>query len=157
LGSGVAGTSRRKITSGYIQWYNPYSVISPAGCSTGDAKYGPDCSLPLSSYYGNTRRGQIHGAPGFGAVDLSVIKDFPITEGVKAEFRGEMYNLFNRANYKAPALASGNTASDKRYGGMNITNSTSTGQVTSTIGGTSAPGIAEGEPFNVQLAFKILF
>ncbi|HEX4758469.1 MAG TPA: carboxypeptidase regulatory-like domain-containing protein [Terracidiphilus sp.] len=157
LGSGVTGTSRSKITNGYVQWFNPYSVISPPGCSTGDAKFGPDCSLSLSSYYGTTKRGQIHGAPGFGAVDLSVIKDFPVTEGVTAQFRGEMYNLFNQTNYKAPVLASGNTAADKRYGGTNISNSTSTGQVNSTIGGTSAPGIAEGEPFNVQLALKIIF
>jgi hypothetical protein len=76
---------------------------------------------------------------------------------VRAQFRGEMYNLFNRMNYKAPTLASGNTAADLRYGGANVTNSTSSGQVTSTIGGTSAPGIAEGEPFNVQLALKIVF
>lgn len=88
---------------------------------------------------------------------MSVIKDFPIRESWKVEFRGEMYNLFDRVNYKAPTLASGNTATDLRYGGLNVFNSTSTGQVTSTIGGTSDPGITEGEPFNVQLALKIIF
>jgi Carboxypeptidase regulatory-like domain len=157
LASGVAGTSSSTITNGYIQWFNPYSVIAPPGCSTGAASFGPDCSKPLSSYYGTTKPGQIHGAPGFGDVDLSVIKDFPVTEGVRAQFRGEMYNLFNRFNYKAPTLAAGDTAADPRYKGLNVTNSTSTGQVTSTIGGTSAPGIAVGEPFNVQLALKIIF
>lgn len=157
LASGVAGTSRNKITNGYIQWYNPYSVIAPPGCSVAAASFGPDCSLPLSSYYGKTGLGAIHGAPGFGTVDLSIIKDFPVREGVRAQLRGEMYNLFNRANYKAPTLTAGNTATDRRYGGLNVTGSTSTGQVTSTIGGTSAPGIAEGEPFNVQLAMKIVF
>lgn len=157
LATGVAGTSGSKITNGYVQWYNPYAVISPPGCSTGAASFGPDCSLPLSNYYGTTKPGAIHGAPGFGDVDMSVIKDFPIRESWKAEFRGEMYNLFNRVNYKAPTLASGNTATDLRYGGLNVFNSTSTGQVTSTIGGTSDPGITEGEPFNVQLALKIIF
>ncbi len=157
LANSVAGTSRSKITNGYVQWFNPYSIISPPGCSTGAAGFGPDCSMPLSNYYGKTAPGAIHGAPGFGTVDLSVIKDFPIRESAKAEFRGEMYNLFNRVNYKAPSLTSGNTATDLRYGGLNVLSSTSTGQVTSTIGGTSAPGIAEGEPFNVQLALKIIF
>lgn len=90
-------------------------------------------------------------------MDMSVIKDFPVSERVKAEFRGEMYNLFNRVNYKAPTLAAGNTAADIRYGGLNISDVSSTGQVTSTIGGTSAPGIAEGEPFNVQLGLKLIF
>ncbi len=157
LASGVAGTSRSRITNGYIQWFNPYAVISPSGCSTGAASFGPSCALPLASYYGTTAPGAIHGGPGFGSVDMSVIKDFPIHESVRAQFRGEMYNLFNRMNYKAPTLASGNTAADLRYGGANVTNSTSSGQVASTIGGTSAPGIAEGEPFNVQLALKIVF
>jgi len=157
LATGVSGTSRKKITNGYVQWFNPYSVISPPGCSTGAASFGPSCSGPLSSYYGTTAPGAIHGAPGFGTVDLSVIKDFPIRESWKVEFRGEMYNLFNRVNYAAPALASGNTATDLRYGGLNISDSTNTGQVTSTIGGTSDPGITEGEPFNVQLALKIIF
>jgi hypothetical protein len=66
-----------------------------------------------------------------------------------------MYSLFNRVNYKASTLASGNTTADLRYGGLNVFDSTSTGQVLSTIGGTSAPGIATGEQFNVQPALKI--
>jgi hypothetical protein len=156
LASGVAGTSRSAITNGYIQWFNPYAVIAPPGCSAAASSFGPNCSLPLASYYGN-KPGSLHGGPGFGDVDMSVIKDIPVGERVKAEFRGEMYNLFNRMNYKAPTLAAGNTAADLRYGGLNIFDATSTGQVTSTIGGTSAPGIAEGEPFNVQLGLKFIF
>jgi hypothetical protein len=156
LASGVSGTSRSRITNGYIQWFNPYGVIAPPGCSAAASSFGPDCSLPLASYYGSAP-GSLHGGPGFGDVDMSVIKDFPVSERVKAEFRGEMYNLFNRVNYKAPTLAAGNTAADIRYGGLNISDVSSTGQVTSTIGGTSAPGIAEGEPFNVQLGLKLIF
>jgi len=157
LATGVAGTSRTRITNGYVQWFNPLAVISPPGCSTGAAKYHPDCSQPLSTYYGTTKPGQIHGAPGFGTVDMSVFKNFPITERVKAQFRGEMYNLFNRVNYGKPSLAAGNTAADPRYNGINQVNLSSTGQITTTIGGTSDPGITEGEPFNVQLALKIIF
>ena len=157
LPAGVSGTSRSQIVNGKIQWYNPYSVIAPPGCSTGAASFGPDCSLPLTSYYGTTAPGQIHGAPGFADVDLSIFKNFPITERVKGQFRGEMYNVFNRYNYSKPSLAAGNTLADPRYKGLNVSNATSTGQITSTIGGTSAPGIAVGEPFNCQLAFKIIF
>jgi len=112
--------------------------------------------LPLSSYYGG-KPASVHGGPGFGVVDLSIIKDFSIREGVKAEFRGEMYNLFNHVNYGKVTLAAGNTAADKRFNGLNINSASSTGQITTTVGGTSAPGIAEGEPFNVQLAMKIVF
>jgi hypothetical protein len=153
------GTSKSTITNGYIQWFNPYSVIAPPGCSQviGTNSTGADCSKPLSSYYGTTKPGQIHGAPGFGDVDLSVFKNLPISERFKVQFRGEMYNLFNRINYAKPSLAAGNTATDLRYGGLNASNASSTGQITTTIGGTSDPGITEGEPFNVQLGLKIMF
>jgi hypothetical protein len=157
-GSGVAATSRSIVPgTGYVQWYNPYAIIAPPGCSTGAASFGPSCSLPLSQYYGTTAPGQIHDAPGFGDVDVSIFKNFPITERIKGQFRGEMYNVFNRVNYAKPTLTASNTATDARYSGLNVTGATSTGRITSTIGGTSAPGIAFGEPFNVQLAFKLLF
>jgi len=160
LANGATGTSRSHVIPGknLIQWYNPYSVISPPGCSAvvGANATGADCSLPLTSYYGTTGPGQIHGAPGFADVDLSVFKNFSIREGVKAQFRGEMYNFFNHVNYAKPSLAAGNTATDLQYGGLNGSN-LSTGQITTTIGGTSDPGITEGEPFNVQLAMKIIF
>jgi len=156
LANGASGTSRSQILNSVIQWYNPYSVIAPPGCSTGAASFGPGCSLPLTSYYGTTKPGSIHGAPGFGDIDLSIFKNFPISERVRGQFRGEMFNFLNRYNYAKPTLAAGNTAADKRYGGLNAS-SLSTGQISSTIGGTSAPGIAVGEPFNVQLAFKVIF
>jgi hypothetical protein len=157
LASGVTGTSRSQIVNGKIQWFNPYAVIAPPGCSTGAASFGPSCSLPLSSYYGTTSPGQIHGGPGFGDIDLSIFKNFPITERVKGQFRGEMYNFLNHVNYSKPSLSAGNTAADPRDGGLNLSSASSTGQITSTVGGTSAPGITEGEPFNVQLALKIVF
>jgi hypothetical protein len=155
--SAIAATSRTKISNGVLQWYNPYSVIAPPGCSAavGSNSTGANCSGPLRSYYGTTAPGQIHGAPGFGDVDFSIFKNFPITEKIKGQFRGEMFNLFNRVNYAKPTLAASSTATDLRYGGLN--HATNTGQITTTIGGTSAPGIAEGEPFNVQLALKIIF
>jgi hypothetical protein len=157
LATGLSGTSRSTIVNGKIQWYNPYSVISPPGCSTGAASFGPSCPGPLTSYYGTTKPGQIHGAPGFKDIDLSIFKNFPITERIKGQFRGEMYNFFNWVNLSKPSLASGNTATDLRYAGLNVSDSTSTGQITTTIGGTSDPGITEGEPFNCQLALRIMF
>ena len=157
--SAITATSRSQIANGFIQWYNPYSVIAPPGCSVvvnpANNPNGADCSKPLSSYYGTTAPGQIHGAPGFGDIDLSIFKNFPITEKIKGQFRGEMFNVLNRYNLKGPSLSASSTATDTRYAGLN--HATTTGQVTSTIGGTSAPGIAVGEPFNCQLAMKIIF
>jgi hypothetical protein len=161
--SAITATSRSNISHGVLQWYNPYSVISPPGCSAvvGSNTTGASCSGPLTSYYGTTKPGQIHGAPGFKDIDLSIFKNFPITERIKGQFRGEMYNFFNWVNYAKPSLAASNTATDFRYypagGSSALNNSTSTGQITTTIGGTSDPGITEGEPFNCQLALRIIF
>ncbi len=159
LPNSATGTSRGRINNGVLQWFNPYSVISPPGCSVvvGTNSTGANCSLPLSAYYGTTKPGQIHGAPGFGDIDLSIFKNFLITEKVRGQFRGEMYNFLNRVNYAKPSLASGNTAADPRDGGLNLSDASSTGQISTTIGGTSDPGITEGEPFNCQLALKIIF
>ncbi len=75
-------------------------------------------------------------------MDLSVFKNIEITERVKAQFRIEMFNVFNRVN-----LASGVGAT-----------SPGSGIINDTIGDFSgAPGIGPGEAFNMQLGLKILF
>jgi len=101
-------------------------------------------SVPAAGTYGNLRRNQVIG-PGFGDVDLSLLKNFPILkERVKGQFRVEMFNVFNRVNLAQPLTNLG-------YGGL-------FGQSLSTIGVSyGAPGIGSGEPYNTQLALKILF
>ncbi len=111
----------------YAQYLNPNSFVVPA-----------------SGTYGNLRRNQVVG-PGFGDVDMSLIKNTPIyKERVRAQFRVEMFNVFNRVNLAQPVNNLG-------YG-------SSFGWSTSTIGVSyGAPGIGSGEPFNTQLALKIIF
>ena len=100
-------------------------------------------AAPAAGTYGNLGRDKVIG-PGFGDVDLSLIKNIPLyKERVRAQFRVEMFNVLNRVNLAAPVnnLASG-----------------SFGQSTSTIGiQYGAPGIGSGEPYNTQLALKIIF
>jgi Carboxypeptidase regulatory-like domain/TonB dependent receptor len=100
--------------------------------------------VPANATYGNLGRNQIIG-PGFGDVDLSLIKNTPIyKERVTAQFRVEMFNVFNRTNLAQPLANLG-------YG-------SSFGASTSTIGVSyGAPGIGSGEPYNTQLALKIIF
>jgi hypothetical protein len=113
--------------SPYAQYLNPSSFVEP-GLGT----------------YGNLGRNQVVG-PGFGDVDLSLIKNTPIyKDRVRAQFRVEMFNVFNRINLAAPLA--------------NLGDGSSFGWSTSTIGTQyGAPGIGAGEPFNTQLALKILF
>ena len=121
-----AGVSHAFSKSG-VTWINPAAFCSPS----------PTC-LP-NTLLGDLRRNQYYG-PGFADVDLSVLKNIPITERVKLQLRAEMFNLFNRVN-----LASG-------------PGSVSGGIVSDTIGDfNGAPGIGPGEAFNMQLAGKIIF
>ncbi len=110
-----------------------------------DAQYlNPNSfTLPAAGTYGNLARNQVSG-PGFEDVDLSLLKNIPLyKDRIRAQFRVEMFNVLNHVNLAPPVnnLASG-----------------SFGQSTSTIGVyTGSPGIGSGEPYNTQLALKILF
>jgi hypothetical protein len=59
-----------------------------------------------------------------------------------SEFRVEIFNIFNFNNFASP--------------GVNPTSSTF-GLISNTRNGANAPGIGNGEPFNIQLALKISF
>jgi len=109
-------------------WVNPAAFCVPS----------PTC-LP-DNPNGNLSRNKFYG-PGFADVDLSVFKNIPITERFKLQLRAEMFNLFNRKN-----LATGEGSVG------------SSGYVTDTLGDFfGGPGIGPGEPFNMQLAAKIIF
>ena len=101
-------------------------------------------AVPTAATYGNLGRNQIIG-PGFGNTDISLLKDTPIyKERVTAQFRVDMFNVFNRTNLAQP--------------NNNLGSGSSFGTSTSTIGVEyGAPGIGSGEPYNTQLALKILF
>ncbi len=58
-------------------------------------------ALPALGSHGNTGR-NILSAPGMANVDFSTFKDFNIGETRRFEFRWEIFNLFNRANFFAP-------------------------------------------------------
>jgi hypothetical protein len=120
-------SDRSVVANSHAQYLNPTSFTAPA-----------------LGTYGNLGRNQITG-PGFGDVDLSLIKNVPLyKERVRAQFRVEMFNILNRVNLAQP---NANTGSGASFGAS-----------TSTIGvAYGAPGIGAGEPYNTQLALKIIF
>ena len=68
------------------QWFNPAAFLAPpAG----------------SGFYGNLGRNTLVG-PGLATWDLSFLKDTPIHERLTLEFRAELFNLLNRANFNTP-------------------------------------------------------
>ena len=97
---------------------------------------------PAAGTFGDVRRNAFFG-PGFEDTDLSLFKTTRIAERVSLQLRVEMFNVGNRINLAPPSASFG---------------SASFGRVTDTIGDSNgAPGIGPGEPYNTQLAAKILF
>jgi len=58
-------------------------------------------AMPAPGLYGNLARNVLHG-PGLAQMDITLQKKIPLSEKVILEFRGELYNLFNRANFANP-------------------------------------------------------
>jgi len=54
--------------------------------------------IPTLGTIGNTPRNSLHG-PSFRHFDLSIFKDFSVTERVKLQFRAEAFNLTNTPSY----------------------------------------------------------
>jgi len=68
------------------EWFNPAAFLAPPNGS---------------GFYGNLGRDTLIG-PGLATWDLSFLKDTPIHERLKLQFRAEIFNLLNRANLNTP-------------------------------------------------------
>jgi hypothetical protein len=56
---------------------------------------------PARGTFGNIGRNRLRG-PRFSQWDLSLFKSFPVTEQLRVQFRGEVYNLLNKVNLGQP-------------------------------------------------------
>ena len=70
------------------QWFNPAAFIAPPSAS---------------GFYGNVGRDTYIG-PGLATWDFSVLKDIALREKFRLQFRAEIFNLLNRANFNTPNL-----------------------------------------------------
>jgi len=70
------------------QWFNPNAFIAPPSAL---------------GFYGNLGRDTFIG-PGLATWDFSVLKDTRIRERLSVQFRAEVFNLLNRANFNTPNL-----------------------------------------------------
>jgi hypothetical protein len=70
------------------QWFNPNAFLQPP---------------PNSGFYGDVGRDTFIG-PGLATWDFSVLKDIKFRESVGLQFRAELFNLLNRANFNTPNL-----------------------------------------------------
>jgi hypothetical protein len=135
---------------------NPYAGVSHKFSKSGVQWVNPDAFAVPASGFGTLRRNQIYG-PGYSDVDLSVFKNIPITERVKAQLRFEFFNLFNRINLATGSFALGQTCAPNPAT-QHCTTGSGFGLVADTQGDFfGAPGIGPGEAFNLQVGLKIIF
>ncbi len=70
------------------QWFNPAAFLQPPA---------------NSGFWGNLNRNNLTG-PGLATWDFSTIKNTTIHERLSLQFRAEIFNLLNRANFNTPNL-----------------------------------------------------
>ena len=99
-------------------------------------------AAPASGTFGNLPRNAYYG-PWFKTVDVGVFKTTKLAHNASLQLRAEMFNIFNVINWANP--------------GGSMSSSTSFGILSNTRNASNAPGIGAGEPFNMQLAAKLIF
>jgi Carboxypeptidase regulatory-like domain len=79
----------------------PVMIGSPNKWFAPNAFVAPSNSPANGGFYGNVGRDTLVG-PGLATWDFSALKDTRITERLNIEFRAEIFNLLNRANFNLP-------------------------------------------------------
>jgi len=95
------------------QWFDPAAFLAPP---------------PGSGFYGNLGRNTLTG-PGLATWDLSMLKDTTVHERMNLEFRAELFNLLNRANFNTPNLVVFTPAGVSPTAGLITSTSTTARQV----------------------------
>jgi hypothetical protein len=74
------------ITGSPNEWFNPAAFLAPPSGS---------------GFYGNLGRDTLIG-PALATWDFSLLKEMRIQESLRLQFRAEIFNLLNRANFNSP-------------------------------------------------------
>ena len=128
------------------QWFDGQTTVCDpriAAPAAGSCNASSVFALPYNAagvaHYGNLGRNVMSG-PGFGNTDFSIIKNLKLQGSARAQFRVEIFNLFNQANLGQPGRTS-------------AVGSTSFGLISNT----RFPTGDSGSSRQVQFAAKFLF
>ncbi|HEY0161198.1 MAG TPA: carboxypeptidase regulatory-like domain-containing protein [Edaphobacter sp.] len=91
-------------------------------------------SITAPFAYGTAPRASSCYGPGYINSDLSLNKDFHVTERVHAEFRAEALNAFNTPQFATPSLSVGSAIVNNTTGVVTTTRNSGAGQITGTLG-----------------------
>ena len=147
VGSNISGTGDNNPVD--VPDRNP-NFSGPVILGKPDQYFNPNAFLiPLAGTFGNVSRGSFRG-PGLVDVDTSFFKKFQISERYTLQFRAELFNILNQANFAYPNSIvfgpNGCTTGADRFGCSTKSISSSAGAITATS--TSR---------QVQFALKLLF
>jgi hypothetical protein len=81
------------------QWFNPAAFLAPGPPFTVSSTN--PTTAGNGGFYGNLGRDTLVG-PGLATWDFSALKDTRIRERLNLQFRAEIFNLLNRANFNLP-------------------------------------------------------
>ena len=128
------------------QWFDGQTTVCDpriAAPAAGSCNASSVFALPYNAagvaHFGNLGRNVMYG-PGFGNTDFSIIKNLKLKGSARAQFRVEIFNLFNQANLGQPGRTS-------------AVGSTSFGLISNT----RFPTGDSGSSRQVQFAAKFLF
>jgi len=81
----------------YFHYFNPYAYTLPGvvTCNTNPAVM---CRLPAGVI--GTAPAAVASGPGIANFNMSLFKNFDVTERVKLQFRAEAYNVFNHTQFE---------------------------------------------------------
>jgi hypothetical protein len=114
------------------------SLTPPGGKSINNWINPTAFALVTGSGYGNAPRNIARG-PNLWQTDLGVAKRIPLAESVQLQFRGEFFNLFNRAQYGQP---------------LSDLSASTFGQIISTV---NTGPVGTGTPRQMQFALRLEF
>ncbi len=109
------------VPSGFHQtingWFDTTQVAIP--CVNRPFTSATDCPSANRAPSGSAGVGIVRG-PGLATVDFSVFKNFQFGEQRRLQFRTEMFNLFNRANFGLPTLTYAGTPTGGGFGTIRV-------------------------------------
>ena len=114
-------------------------------------------AMPAPGTYGNLARNALKG-PTFNQFDLTLQKRFKLTERTNIEFRSEIYNLLNKANFSnPPTTLPSNLGSSATSQQPNTPYSTTNVGQFSVINATVGRTVGLGTNRQIQLALRLNF
>ena len=95
------------------QWFNPDALLAPS---------------PNSGFFGDLSRNSFRG-PGLATWDVAMLKDTTLRERLILQFRAEVFNILNRANFNTPNLVTFTPAGVSPTAGVVTSTSTTSRQM----------------------------